>query len=179
MIQIILRRVAFKIAFRGAVCMSAVAGYDAVPYVDMRGKLSCQEWPQRKAEDVTTLVIHHTAGGSFETPQTISEYHRLRNKWACIGYTWTIDDAGVVVQCNSLTDKANHAKNNNSHTAGLALIGNFDEHQMSEAMKASARAYVADIKRVHGIKRVVFHCDLKATACPGRHAIAELIDIHS
>ena len=179
MLQVIARRIAFKIAFRGAVCMSAVAGTEAIPYVDMRGQLGCSAWPQRDPSTVKTLVIHHTAGSLYDTPKTVSDYHRIAKGWACIGYTWTCDADGVIVQCNDLSDKTNHAQYNNSKTCALALIGNFHEQHPTEAMKASVRAHVDLAHRVYGIERVVFHCDLKATECPGMHAIAEFIDIHS
>ena len=178
MLATIAYRMLSKAVIRGAVCMSCVAGYDAIPIVDLRGQLpTAGEYPTRDLARINATVIHHTATRG-QTIRSIADYHIQVKGWRGVAYHFAIGWDGTVYQLNGVDRKTNHAKDNNTHTIGVALVGNYDRNEPSVAMLQSAAALVAYLRDAYHAERVLFHRDLKATDCPGRFAVIALDSLH-
>jgi len=160
-------------------------------------------WPLRYHHAKDKIVIHHTASSTatmrtkadyMSGVQNIYKFHAHSRWWWDIGYNFVIDPlwniyewragwAGVV---------GAHAEWNNTDSIGIALLGNYDEEQPSQAMidalvrlmtSLSWKYWIALDKeqvyyeplsttpwiRTKRLPSFVWHRDIKATACPGTY----------
>lgn len=124
------------------------------------------------------VIIHHTASSRDHTTiQMIDEWHQerlfpLSQLGYYVGYHYVIPADGVVVQmrnpdedgchCNSL-DTGEHTSFNRS-SIGIALFGNFEEEDPTEAQIVGLTAL---IRRLHPAV-ILGHRDIKDTLCPGK-----------
>jgi len=132
--------------------------------------------PTKKSREWEHIVLHHTAsnGGSVES---IHEGH-LGKGWLGIGYHFVIGNG------NGMSDGAieptfrwreqmhgAHAgiKEYNELGVGICLVGNFQNSHPTEAQLASVKRLVRTLSLEYSIpsSRIVGHCDVKSTACPG------------
>lgn len=144
--------------------------------IDLRGQLPVSEtrhYGQRQLSAVQGLVWHHSATAGA-TIHSIAEYHVEVKKWPAIAYHYAIGWDGVVYVLNDATTISYQAQGYNSHTIGVVLIGNYEEHEMSDAMKASAARLEDHLADKYGLQYVWLHRDTKATLCPGKYAAAWL-----
>jgi hypothetical protein len=84
------------------------------------------------------VVVHHTAGSNTYTPEQVPDvinaifnYHVGSLKWNDIGYNFLVDKYGGIWEGRAGGITANvvgaHANHFNSETAGVSLLGNYDE----------------------------------------------------
>jgi hypothetical protein len=67
----------------------------------------------------------------------------------------------------------------NSRTIGVVLVGDYDlTHPSPEAVDAATHL-VRYLREAYGTSTVLFHADVKATACPGIFAKAALNGLKS
>ena len=173
MIATFARRLAEKAAVRGLAFAIAIGG-DEIPLVDLRGKLpTTGVYPTRSMSKVDTIVIHHSATRG-QSVFNIAEFHEQQKGWPGIGYHFVVEPNATIIWCNSIESKTNHAKDHNTHTVGVCLIGNYDIDPVPKAVKRSCTALVVYLRERYGIEHVVFHRDIRVTDCPGRFAVIEL-----
>lgn len=156
----------------------------------MRNTLGeAMRWPQEYSPSVRLLVVHHTAiavnGDSrpgIERMRALYQYHATNRGWGDIGYHYVIDDAGQIYEGRAGGDSVvgGHVYCNNVGTIGVALMGNFDKEQPTQAQSKSlqwllhllARKYGINTSRnvaFHGkpLPAIVGHKQLVSTDCPG------------
>lgn len=148
-------------------------------------------WPLTYSKEIKLLVVHHTALLVRDDPRPPAErmralykYHALSNGWGDIGYNYVIDENGAMYEGRQGGSRVvgGHAYCNNVGTIGIALMGNFELEQPSQAQAKSLQWLLAKLAAEEGIdvsrslqfhgnvfsNPIVGHSDLSATACPGR-----------
>ncbi len=146
-------------------------------------------WPLQYSKDVKMIVVHHTAQTvtgdarpGVERMRAVYQYHAASRGWGDIGYNYMIDEAGQIYEGRAGGDNvvAGHAYCNNVGTLGIAMMGNFEVEEPTQAqvkslqwlLKDLADKYDMDLERsvnFHGKTRspISVHGDLLSTSCPG------------
>lgn len=146
-------------------------------------------WPMQYSKKINMLVVHHTAQSvegdarpGVERMRAIYQYHAVSKRWGDIGYNYVIDETGQIYEGRAGGDYvvSGHAYCNNVGTMGVALMGNFEEKEPTQAqvrslqwlLKSLADKYDIDLDRsvmFHGKTRspISVHGDLLSTSCPG------------
>lgn len=128
------------------------------------------------------LVIHHVGNMNDDvSAETIHQWH-LNNGWAGIGYHFVIRKDGTIEEGRPLGTVGAHAYGENRHTVGINVVGNFETAVPTDAQCSSTARLIASLCTVYQLdplwgNTVKGHCDLNATACPGRYLYAEMPDI--
>ena len=143
--------------------------------IDLRHSLpSSGEYPKRDLQEVTTIVVHHTAtSGTGWGP--INEFHRQARGWARIGYHFGASWDGRTFWLNDFDRRTNHCGGCNSHTVGLAMLGNYDENRPTRELEAAMENTVRFIMEVYpSVTTIAFHGEIGTTptACPGKYGRA-------
>ena len=76
----------------------------------------------RKLENITTIVLHHSAGRG--TLEDVDRIHRKRG-YICIGYHYYMTRDGEIHLGRPLFTVGAHAKGRNKDTIGICLEGDF------------------------------------------------------
>lgn len=148
-------------------------------------------WPYQYSKQIRKIVIHHTAESGVEKGHSADEvlraiyrYHAVSRGWGDIGYHYIIAPDGTVFQGRAGGDYVvgGHVYCNNIGTIGIALMGNFNEtdptqaqiNALSNLLPRLAKKYELDLTATswyHGkdSPNLVGHRDLGATACPGEN----------
>jgi hypothetical protein len=110
----------------------------------------------RKADEVHTIVLHHTAVATMGNSLRIL---RLRG----MSYHYLIDDNGTVVQAVPFARTAYHAAGANHASIGISFIGGLDTGwEPTSKQRDAARALIATLSRKHpNIRYVVGHGDVR------------------
>jgi len=126
------------------------------------------------------IVIHHTAtdeGNAY----SIDQIHHKRGFWNGMGYHFLIDN-GTLGKAPGQTEvgprwikQKNGAHCNvegmNEKGIGIAVVGNYSEEHLSEAVLDSLVYLVKILQQHYDIprERVIGHRDVKNTECPGKN----------
>lgn len=146
-------------------------------------------WPLQYSRDVKLLVVHHTAQNvtgderpPLERIRALYAYHANSRGWGDIGYHYLIDERGQIYEGRAGGARVigGHAYCWNTGTVSVALLGNFDVEQPSQAQMQGLQWLLADLAnqyhidlgssvRLHGknFPPIVSHRDLLSTDCPG------------
>ena len=122
----------------------------------------------RPLASIDTIIIHHTAGGKWQDAENIHQEH-LCQGWAGIGYNYLIKYDGTVEKCRLNSCVGAHCSGHNYESLGIAITGNCDREEPSNAQKSALCELVALLKKTYNIKTVCGHNHFNATACPGRY----------
>ncbi|XP_067275554.1 peptidoglycan recognition protein 5 [Pseudorasbora parva] len=163
-------------------------GHTPVETLDMNSVVSRRAWnavdPRDKAamkSPAHTVVVHHTALPQPRdiVPQLahIQRMHMQERGFDDIGYNFLISGDGVVYEGRGWGIVGAHAKDHNSYSVGIALMGNFnDELPSSASLLALLRLLHTGV--LHGHVRPNFeligHRDVAKTECPGEHLYSQL-----
>ena len=162
-------------------------------------------WPISENRLVAKFVIHHTAENlkrernrtPAELMRAIYSYHTLTRGWGDIGYNFVIDRAGNVYEGragyerNQRIPVGAHVSYRNIGTVGIALMGNFQEEQPTNAQMDVLALLIADLSEQINADplgttkfwgketpNILGHQDLAVrghgTACPGKNMINKL-----
>jgi hypothetical protein len=159
-------------------------------------------WSPSAAPTIDFAVVHHTAGGNAYTQaqapgvvRGIYHYHAVTLGWGDIGYNFLVDRFATIYEGRAGgVERAiigGHARNFNTGSVGVSLMGNFD----TMATNTTAVAAIANVIRwkfeLHGVDpsarpndgrvptRIVGHRDVGQTTCPGRYLYADLPTIRN
>lgn len=144
-------------------------------------------WPMQYSNDIKFLAVHHTATvENLDNPRqairNIQYYHAIVRGWGDIGYHYVIDQQGNIYEGRDGGKNiiGGHSTEINKVSVGIALLGNFQEKEPTEAtlkaltklLSALADEYnldVNDYDSYEGVRYPVLggHRDYSATACPG------------
>ena len=140
--------------------------------IDLRTSLpSTGEYPTRNVEEVTTIVIHHTAtNGTGWGP--INEFHRQARGWARIGYHFGASWDGRTFWINDIDRTTNQCGGCNSYTIGIAMLGNYDEQEPTKELTDAMTRTILFLMEIYpNITTIAYHGEIgtTATACPGKY----------
>lgn len=173
--MLLARRIATKAIPRAVMVMvPGLAISDGAPYKDIRGDLPTsitKEYKPRSISAIDGIIWHHTATSEDASLSSIAKFHIESNKWAGIAYHFAIDKEGIIYLCNDPSLQSNQALGHNSHTIGVALIGNYHVSSPSKQMEAAMARLQDYAMTKYDLKTSWYHGETKATACPGRYAI--------
>lgn len=146
-------------------------------------------WPLEYTATVDKIIIHHTAKQIPKTDQdavnymrAVYAYHTISRGWGDIGYNYVIDPFGRIYEGRAGGDKVvgAHAGLYNRGAVGIALMGDFDQEQVSPAQLRSLIQLVNALSKKYGIDptdssmfrgqllpNVSGHKDVGSTSCPG------------
>ncbi|HEX8101561.1 MAG TPA: N-acetylmuramoyl-L-alanine amidase [Solirubrobacteraceae bacterium] len=172
--------------------------------------------PRAAAEygDVQLAFCHHTVTANDYTPEEsasivlgIAKYHRDSNGWNDIGYNFLVDKYGQVFEGRAggmeLAVIGAQAQGYNSHSTGVASLGDFRAIGQSEQGLAALAQLLAWKLSIHGIpsqgevtvtsaggetnryrsgtpvtfQRISGHRDGDSTTCPGDALYAQLPEL--
>jgi len=154
---------------------------------------------------IERFILHHTATSNKDnnpeaTVRAIYAYHTETREWSDIGYNFLIDAKGHVYEgrwardykkeeLHDGEDQAHqgvigaHAKNHNTGSCGIALLGNFEKAVPSAAGIAALNTLLAwknaghklNPRSIHkNLPRIMGHKDVGSTLCPGKRFFALL-----
>ncbi len=143
------------------------------------------------------VTVHHTAESNLPGPSFEANAERMRayqhthqdeRKWADIGYHFVIDRQARIWEGRDLRYQGAHAGNKqaNEGNIGIALMGDFEKSQPSEAQKRSLftltewllTRYRIAPSAVYGHDEVAKKHDPKeGTTCPGKHLERYIIEM--
>ena len=147
----------------------------AAKYADLRPLLN-GSYAIRPLAQIERIIVHHTVGSQAAQWEAIAVDHERRG-WPGIGYHIGIDGAGNVAYLGDINTHRYHAGDANANSIGVALAGNFDvEYPSAEALWALGAVTGALWRHLGRDIPTVGHCDVGATACPGRNLYASLMD---
>lgn len=167
-------RLAMVTGPRALVVMGGVGGAAGFgsQVIDLTGQLPVdmkRSYLLRPVERIEGMVWHHSATNG-QTIKSIADYHVQVRKWPAIAYHYAIGYDGRAYKLNDVDRITYHAEGRNSKTIGVVLIGNYQERELTEAMKATAVKMEEYLSAEYHLKYVWLHRETKATACPGRYA---------
>jgi len=115
------------------------------------------------------VIIHHTASPDVPA-STIHGWH-LNQKWSGIGYHFVIRANGTVERGRpELAIGAHAGSAGNGDSIGVVLTGNFETGKPTTAQIDSLLWLLKDyLFPKYGVKPVIGHKDVMATACPGKN----------
>ena len=146
--------------------------------------------PLNNRSATNLIVIHHT-GNPQDDDLSAVEIHRshLAQGWAGIGYHFVIRKDGSIERGRPVNTIGSHAYGRNSDSIGIHICGNFESADPqtfrigspTDAQIESAAMLIANLTADYNIpcdrKHIVGHCELMATACPGKNLFARLDEI--
>ena len=120
------------------------------------------------------IVVHHT-GNPVDDDCSAEDIHRshLAQGWAGCGYHYIVRKDGSIEIGRPDWAIGSHAYGENSHSIGVHVCGNF-EIGVPTAEQIESTAYLIgwlcdEYDLIPNKTFVKGHCDLMATACPGRN----------
>lgn len=146
-------------------------------------------WPRQYSPSIKLIAIHHTAiqntgdtRSGAEKMRALYAYHANNRAWGDIGYHYVIDAQGQIYEGKSGGDYVvgGHAYCNNIGTLGIAMMGNFETEQPSQAQIQSLQWLLSMLTKKYNInptgsviyhgkteQTILGHRDLLDTSCPG------------
>ena len=141
--------------------------------------LSFTSLENRKTTDA--IVIHHI--GNTDRDVSAEEVHQwhLNNGWAGIGYHFVIRKDGTIERGRPMDMVGAHCYQNNWHTLGVNIVGDFMTHQPTQAQMDSAATLLAALCRYYRInpsrQTIRGHREYNATDCPGDNLYYKLTQL--
>ncbi len=128
-------------------------------------------YEQPLATVYTTMVLHHTALPATDGPLEIQLKHTKDKGWADIGYHFVIDDQGVIYEGRDIGVRGAHVGGHNTGTIGIALTGNFEHTDPTDAQLESVMALGRYLAYEYQLTHLAGHRDFQPgdTVCPGEH----------
>lgn len=115
------------------------------------------------------IILHHTASADVSAA-TIHGWHQGQG-WSGIGYHYVIRANGTIEKGRPEWAIGSHSgPNGNGDSIGVVLTGNFETGKPTAAQMDSLVWLLKDyLFPKYGVKPVIGHKDVMATACPGRN----------
>ncbi len=149
------------------------------------GKDGKESWPT-EYRAIQKVIVHHTVTRDPETDpkatiRAIYQYHAVSRGWGDIGYNFLIDPQGNIYEGRSGGDRVvgGHALQYNWGSIGIAILGTYMDHSLSDAARTSLlaliRAKAGDLDPVgkgfyidrEGVLNINGHRGVLNTSCPG------------
>ena len=117
------------------------------------------------------VVIHHIGGTNRDvSAEEVHEWHK-NNGWAGIGYHFLIRKDGTIERGRRMNMLGAHCYQQNWHTVGVNIVGNFMEAHPTSAQMESAAKLLRALSRYYGFPidrdHIKGHREYNSTDCPG------------
>lgn len=125
---------------------------------------------KRRLNQVTHIVMHHTAWTKDATVDDIAKIHIDQNGWRSVGYHYLITKKGTVYQLKKYEDIGANVKGFNTQSIGIVMNGNFETEMPTPEQIAAGKELVANIMADFGRQLTVIghrEAPKASTACPG------------
>ncbi len=128
-----------------------------------------------RLDKVTSLVVHHSATATGNA-RVFRALHRAVNGWADIGYHFVIGNGtlsadGEIEPGRPLWAVGAHAREHNSDSIGICLVGNFCQTSPTRKQMASLTDLLTKLLEDFSLTRseILLHRDVPGcrTECPG------------
>lgn len=117
----------------------------------------------RNAEDINSIIIHHTAS---EAPlDNQARYHINQHGWPGLSYHIIIS-GGKILQVNDLLLFTYHSSGNNDYSVSICIHGDLSKRDLMEEERKLLYAAILTVKKILPIKQVLGHNQVNATSCP-------------
>jgi len=142
-------------------------------------------WPP-EYRTIKKVIVHHTVTRDPETDpratlRAIYQYHAVSRGWGDIGYNFLIDQQGTIYEGRFGGDRVvgGHALQYNWGSIGIAILGTYSDHTITDAAKSSllalTRAKASDLDPVgkgffidrDNVMNISGHRGVINTSCPG------------
>lgn len=142
-------------------------------------------WPP-EYRAIKKVIVHHTVTRDPETDpratlRAIYQYHAVSRGWGDIGYNFLIDQQGTIYEGRFGGDRVvgGHALQYNWGSIGIAILGNYSDHTIPDAVRSSLvaliRAKAGDLDPVgksffidrDNVMNISGHRGVINTSCPG------------
>lgn len=159
---------------------------------DAEGK---EIWPAEFRQP-EKIVIHHTLtpneGSDFAAMvRAVYYYHAVTLGWGDIGYNYLVDAAGNIYEGRRGDGVvAGHAYGHNYGSIGIAVLGDYENTDVSDAARKSLVELLAWLSDKYGIDprghsffvdrdlpNIFGHKDSNRTSCPGKYLYARIPDL--
>jgi hypothetical protein len=142
-----------------------------------------------RGEGISEVWMHHSVTiadddysfeGVNDVVKDMKEIERIgKSRFGVFPYSFCIHPSGVVGEGAGWDHKGAHTQNHNTVGLGICYIGNYDANPLPVGMRAAAIELIDYGYSIGKLpQKLEFptggHRDLKATACPGRHAYGEI-----
>lgn len=118
------------------------------------------------------LILHHT-GAEEKNAEHVKNVH-LQRGWRDVGYNYIIERDGRVVPGRPPTIPGAHCRADgmNFKSLGIAVIGNMEKREPTEAQTRSLQGLITSLREEHEIpgENILGHKEVRgaATLCPGK-----------
>ncbi|MCD6109865.1 N-acetylmuramoyl-L-alanine amidase [bacterium] len=147
-------------------------------------------WPLEYPEKVSKIFIHHTGSSKgLNNPaklvRDIYHSHAIIRGWGDIGYNYLIDHEGNVYEGRYGGESvvgAHAGPKGNKGSIGIALLGNYNEDNVSEKAKQALIALLSEKTKLYAINpdgfsyfrgeylpNIMGHKSVMHTSCPGKN----------
>jgi hypothetical protein len=142
-------------------------------------------WPP-EYRAIKKVIVHHTVTRDPETDpratlRAIYQYHAVSRGWGDIGYNFLIDQQGTIYEGRFGGDRVvgGHALQYNWGSIGIAILGNYTDHTVPDAVRSSLvaliRAKANDLDPIgkgffidrDNVMNISGHRGVLNTSCPG------------
>ncbi len=155
-------------------------------------------WPLEYPEKVSKIFIHHTgSSNNLDDPKkllrSIYKSHAMTRGWGDIGYNYIIDTKGNVYEGRYGGEGvvgAHVGPMGNRGSIGIAIMGNYNEDEMTQETKNALVALLSDKTKLYGIDpagsgyfrgvylpNITGHESVMETSCPGKNISKILSEI--
>lgn len=146
-----------------------------IDLVDRLMHHSKKRYKERKAENITQIVLHHSATkpntlDGMRDVYAFAEYHVRELGWPGIGYHYVVAPDGTIYKTQANTTVSYHASGANTCSLGVCMIGHFDKYPVPEAQWKATVQLVKELMKAYNIPadKVIGHREVPAPkSCPG------------
>lgn len=126
-------------------------------------------YPEPLAEQLNTIIVHHTALPPDQGPLEIQQLHMEQRGYADIGYHFIISPDGTLYEGRRIELRGAHTRSYNTGTVGIVLQGNMSIIEPSQEQLQSLSALIDYLRDTYGITHLAGHHDFNPddTECPG------------
>lgn len=116
----------------------------------------------------TDYIILHHAKAAVCSPEDIHRWH-LNNGWVGMGYQYFTRKDGTIYRGRPEDTVGAHTVNYNSSSIGICFEGDFENERMPEAQEKAGIELVRYLLSKYPNAKVIRHCDVNNTRCPGEN----------
>lgn len=118
------------------------------------------------------LMVHHSAGSTKDTVESIRNIHKNSNGWGDIGYHYVLEiknGRGYLKKGRDTTYNGAHAGVGyyNNNYLGICVPGNYSKEVMPTQIYNDLLSACCTIIKKFNLTKVKGHRETKATECPG------------
>ena len=146
--------------------------------IDLADRLmhhSKKRYKERKAENITQIVLHHSATkpntlDGMRDVYAFAEYHVRELGWPGIGYHYVVAPDGTIYKTQANTTVSYHASGANAYSLGVCMIGFFDKGDVPKEQREAALKLIRELMGAYNIPadKVIGHREVPAPkSCPG------------